>query len=156
MGTIIGQDTLQELRICFNLAELERDGGVSPVVSPMLSLTEMGNTFARCQFTMPTCDVSHTVVELSDVWSLYDLLQKTGEQSCMFERRPNKSHELFVAVAALYQTLFNMTTSPPNLNNAVHIDSLVEGVQGASNIVATFDYVNMIGWKYSQGQQKAK
>jgi len=31
-----------------NLAELERDGGVSPVVSPMLSLTEMGNTFARC------------------------------------------------------------------------------------------------------------
>lgn len=48
MASMLGGDTLQELRICMNLAELERDGGVSPVVSPMLSLTEMGNTFARC------------------------------------------------------------------------------------------------------------
>jgi hypothetical protein len=46
-----------------NLAELERDGGVSPSISPMLSLTDMGNTFARCQFTMPTCDISHSVFE---------------------------------------------------------------------------------------------
>jgi NADH dehydrogenase [ubiquinone] 1 alpha subcomplex assembly factor 5 len=48
ISSMIGGDTLQELRICFNLAELERDGGVSPVVSPFLSLTEMGNTFSRC------------------------------------------------------------------------------------------------------------
>ncbi len=48
MGTMLGGDTLQELRICMNLAEMERDGGVSPSISPMLSLTDMGNTFARC------------------------------------------------------------------------------------------------------------
>lgn len=70
MASMLGGDSLQELRICMNLAELERDGGVSPVVSPMLSLTEMGNTFAWCQYTMPTCDVSHTVFEFNSAWEL--------------------------------------------------------------------------------------
>lgn len=79
MASVIGGDTLQELRICLNLAELERDGGVSPIVSPMLSLTEMGNTFARCKFTMPTCDITHTVVEFTDCFQLMDFLQDTGE-----------------------------------------------------------------------------
>ena len=74
MGTMLGGDTLQELRICMNLAELERDGGVSPSISPMLSLTDMGNTFARCQFTMPTCDVSHSIFEFSSSWALFNFL----------------------------------------------------------------------------------
>ena len=50
MASCYGGDTLQELRICLNLAESERDGGVSPVVSPMLSMTDMGNIFARAKF----------------------------------------------------------------------------------------------------------
>lgn len=79
ISSMIGGDTLQELRICFNLAELERDGGVSPVVSPLLSLTEMGNTFSRCQYTMPTCDVTHTTIEFEDYWKLMHFLRDTGE-----------------------------------------------------------------------------
>ena len=74
MASVLGGDTLQEMRICFNLAEMERDGGVSPVVSPMLSLQDMGNTFARSQFTMPTCDVSHTMIEFQDYWQLMHFL----------------------------------------------------------------------------------
>jgi NADH dehydrogenase [ubiquinone] 1 alpha subcomplex assembly factor 5 len=63
MSTSLGGDTLQEMRICLNLAENERDGGVSPNVSPMLSVTDMGNTFARCGWTMPTVDVTKTIFE---------------------------------------------------------------------------------------------
>jgi len=102
MGTMLGGDTLQELRICMNLAELERDGGVSPSISPMLSLTDMGNTFARCKFTMPTCDVSRTVFEFASTWELLNFLQLNGEQTCMYETRRGKSLELFTAVSALY------------------------------------------------------
>jgi hypothetical protein len=67
----------------------------------------------------------------------------------MYEARKNKSKELFTAVSALYQTLFNMKSSPPNLANAVHIDSLIEKSDPA-NIVATFDFINLIGWKYHE------
>jgi hypothetical protein len=48
-----------------------------------------------------------------------------------------------------------MKSSPPNLANAVHIDSLVEKSDPA-NIVATFDFINLIGWKYHEKQQKSK
>lgn len=60
MGAAFGGDTLQELRICMNLAESEREGGVSPTTSPMLSLTDMGNIFSRAgHFNLPTVDVTH-------------------------------------------------------------------------------------------------
>ena len=55
----LGGDTLQELRICMNLAEQERLGGVSPSTSPMLTLTELGNIFSRCGYNLPTIDAEH-------------------------------------------------------------------------------------------------
>jgi len=58
MGAIVGGETLQELRICFALAEQEREGGVSPVLSPVLSITDIGNIIGnKCKFTLPTVDI---------------------------------------------------------------------------------------------------
>lgn len=73
----------------------------------------------------------------------------------MYENRSGKSQELFVATNALYKTLFNLQTCPPNLSNAVHVDSMV-GESGKGNIVATFDFVNLIGWRYNENQPKPK
>ena len=73
------------MRICFNLAEQERDGGASPVVSPMMSVTDLGNTFSRCKFTMPTIDITHTTVEFTSTFALFHYLQAIGEQSAMHE-----------------------------------------------------------------------
>lgn len=79
MASSFGGDTLQELRICFNLAESERDGGVSPCISPMLSVTALGNLFARCKFTMPTIDITRTTCEFTSAYALFDYLQAIGE-----------------------------------------------------------------------------
>jgi NADH dehydrogenase [ubiquinone] 1 alpha subcomplex assembly factor 5 len=79
MSSSLGGDTLQELRICMNLAELERDGGVSPNISPMLSVTDLGNSFARCSYTMPTVDVTHTSFEFTNAFALFEFLRETGE-----------------------------------------------------------------------------
>ena len=104
---------------------------------------------------MPTCDVTHTTIEFEDCWKLMHFLRDTGEQSCMVESRNFKSRELFTAVGAIYQTLFNMKTNPPNLANSVLIDNF-KGNNSSPNIIATFDYVNFIGWKYHEKQQKSK
>jgi NADH dehydrogenase [ubiquinone] 1 alpha subcomplex assembly factor 5 len=117
---------LQEMRICLNLAEMERDGGVSPNVSPMLSVTDLGNSFARCGFTIPTVDVTHTTFEFSHAFALFDFLRETGEQSGLHEGLRRKSLDTFTATAALYSTLFNMKTTPPNLNNAIHVDTFAD------------------------------
>lgn len=59
IGNMIGGDTLQEARICLNLAMQEREGGVSPMISPMMSITDVGNVFSRQKFNMPTVDLTH-------------------------------------------------------------------------------------------------
>lgn len=107
ISTSFGGNTLQELRISFNLAEQERDGGVSPVVSPMLTAVDLGNIFARAKFTMPTVDIAHNVALFSDAFALMDYLQTIGEQSAMFEGQRPKSQEIFLSAAAIMQTLFN-------------------------------------------------
>lgn len=59
-----------------NLAESERDGGVSPTVSPMLSLTDMGNLFSKSgKFNMPTVDIQHTQFEFTSTFALFDFLR---------------------------------------------------------------------------------
>lgn len=59
ISTSLGGDSLQELRICLNLAEQEREGGISPYCSPFLNLTDLGNIFAKVKFNMPTIDSVH-------------------------------------------------------------------------------------------------
>lgn len=173
MASAFGGDTLQELRICFNLAESERDGGVSPCISPMLSVTAMGNLFARCKFTMPTIDITRTTCEFTSSYALFDYLRMLGEQSAMHEGQRPKSPETFLAVASLMQTLFNLQTSPPNKESGVHVDLLKDwyGLDNSlshplaetseqqprpPNIVSTFDMVHLIGWKYHPNQEEAK
>lgn len=74
ISSSLGGNTLQEVRISFNLAEQERDGGVSPVVSPMLASVDLGNTFARTKFSMPTVDITHTVFQFKSAFAVFDYL----------------------------------------------------------------------------------
>ena len=68
MASMVGGDTLQEYRICMNLAEGEREGGVSPVTSPFLSITDMGNVFSRAKFNLPTIDICHMQYEFGSAF----------------------------------------------------------------------------------------
>jgi len=107
----LGGDTLQELRICMNLAEQERLGGISPATSPFLTLTELGNIFARCGYNLPTIDVEHAQLEFSGLIALLSFLSNVGEQGALRETKPGlRSIDTIVAAAALYETLFNKRT----------------------------------------------
>ena len=79
MSASLGGDTLQELRICLNLASAEREGGVSPMISPFLTLQDLGNNLAKCKYTMPTADVTHTQIEFTSTLQLFEFLRQTGE-----------------------------------------------------------------------------
>lgn len=79
LGTLFGDDTLQELRITFNLAEAEREGGYSPTTSPMISMTDIGNTFAKCNFKLPTIDRTIIQMEFQTMYHLIDYLRFNGD-----------------------------------------------------------------------------
>jgi NADH dehydrogenase [ubiquinone] 1 alpha subcomplex assembly factor 5 len=54
IGCLFGGDTLYELRTSLQLAETERDGGISPHVSPMVKHQDMGALLSRAGFNLTT------------------------------------------------------------------------------------------------------
>lgn len=67
VGALFGGETLQELRTAFMLAEQEREGGVSPHVSPFAHIRDMGNVMTRAGFALPTGMFSLAVCETGTI-----------------------------------------------------------------------------------------
>ncbi|KAG9484362.1 hypothetical protein GDO78_009989 [Eleutherodactylus coqui] len=54
IGAMFGGETLYELRCSLQLAEVEREGGFSPHVSPFTAVNDLGNLMGRAGFNMLT------------------------------------------------------------------------------------------------------
>ena len=77
----------------------------------MLTLTELGNIFARCGYNLPTIDIEHVQFEFTSFLALVSFLCEVGEQGSLRETKPGlRTIDSLVAAAALYETLFNKRT----------------------------------------------
>lgn len=54
LGCLFGGDTLYELRTALQLAQVEREGGIAPHVSPMTSTRDVGALLSRAGLTLTT------------------------------------------------------------------------------------------------------
>ena len=86
LGSMLGGDTLYELRTAFQLAETERDGGISPHVSPMVQHQEIGSLLSRANFTLTTVDVDEITINYPSVFELMSDLRAMGESNAVFGR----------------------------------------------------------------------
>lgn len=136
VGAMFGGNTLHELKSCFVWAEHEREGGVSPHVSPMVGIRDVGDLMTGSGFNLPTIDSDEIVVYYPDAFTLMKHLQLMGEGNVISNRRPNISKETLLAAAALYDELF--------------YDKEKGGIP------ATFELIYMIGWKQHDNQPKPK
>lgn len=57
IACMLGGSTLQELKHCFYLAEMERKGGISPHVSPYVLPSDVAGLLQSHNFSLPTVDV---------------------------------------------------------------------------------------------------
>jgi NADH dehydrogenase [ubiquinone] 1 alpha subcomplex assembly factor 5 len=62
IGSILGGDTLQELRYCFYLAEQDRRGGIGPHTSPFTQASDIAGLLQSTNFALPTVDVDTITV----------------------------------------------------------------------------------------------
>ncbi|KRW99146.1 hypothetical protein PPERSA_07389 [Pseudocohnilembus persalinus] len=130
VGTIFGDNTLQELRVSYQLAENERYGGTSQHTSPLFSITEMGNLLSRLQFNLPTVfSAQYTLLFDSSAHA------QLGESNCLLNTRKGIHKDTQYAALALYDSLFR---------------SEEEMVQ------ASFEIIHFTGWKYHESQAKPK
>jgi len=134
IGSMLGGSTLQELKHCFYLAEAERRGGLSSHMSPYILASDVAGIVQSVGFSLPTVDVDVITISYPDAFTLMEHIFRMGEGSASLNRQYNVGMDTFLAVAALYQELYGMEDG---------------------SVPATFELINMIGWKPHQSQPVA-
>ncbi|GAA5930289.1 hypothetical protein JCM3775_004353 [Rhodotorula graminis] len=133
IGSMLGGDTLFELRTSLQLAELEREGGISPRISPMTDSQSVTSLLNRAGFALSTVDVDEVQIAYPSIHELVDDLKWMGEGNAVVNRRRTLSPETLLAAGEIYKEL--------------------HGLEDGS-IPATFQIMHMIGWKPDPSQPK--
>ncbi|KAG0492223.1 hypothetical protein HPP92_005621 [Vanilla planifolia] len=135
LAAILGGETLKELRIACTIAQLEREGGISPRMSPLAQVRDAGNLLTRAGFTLPGVDVEQYTVRYDSALELIEHLRTMGETNALLQRSNLLKRDTALATAAVYESMF---------------------AADDGKIPATFQVMYMTGWKEHPSQQKAK
>ena len=133
LAALLGEDTLYELRTAMTVAEQEREGGLSPHISPMMSVADCCASLSGSGFNMVTADVGSIQVDFDNAFACMHHLSGMGESNASLLKREAVQRDTMLATAAIYQSMFGTP----------------EGT-----VPATFDVVFLIGWKPHKSQPK--
>ncbi|KAI5282455.1 hypothetical protein KEM54_002754 [Ascosphaera aggregata] len=112
---------------------MERRGGVTPRVSPLADVRDIGGLLHKAGFKLLTVDMEEIVVGYPDVYTLMTDLQAMGENNAILRAEHGPiSRDVLLAVNSIYKAL--------------------HGEEGEDGIPATFRLIFMIGWKEGHGQ----
>ncbi|GAC77126.1 hypothetical protein PANT_24d00052 [Moesziomyces antarcticus T-34] len=139
IAALCGGDTLFELRTSLQLAEQEREGGISPRISPMADTRDMASLLSRAGFTIPTVDVDEVQVGYPSMYELMHDLRDMGESNAVINRRGQLRRDTMLSAAAIYE--------------AMHGQSGGEAQQ-PQGVPATFQLIFLIGWSPAPTQPK--
>eukprot|EP01035_Chromulina_nebulosa_P018424 gene18424-24128_t len=133
IGSLLGGETLAELRHCFYLAEQERRGGIGPHASPFTQASDIAGLLQGAGFALPTIDIDTITIGYPNAFVLMEHIQKMGEGNASWNRQFHVGKETFLSMAALYQELYGNEDG---------------------TIPATFQVISMIGWGPDESQMK--
>ncbi|KAJ8905483.1 hypothetical protein NDN08_001990 [Rhodosorus marinus] len=131
VGSMFGGDTLSELRISMQLAEEEIWSGLSNHISPFVRLRDAGSVLGRGGFVLTTIDIEDIQVEFRDIFSLMRHLKGMGENNALIKRRTYFGNRAFKRADEIYKEKFGSEDG---------------------GIIATFQIIYMLGWKYADSQ----
>lgn len=134
LAAMLGGETLRELRIACTAAQLEREGGISPRVSPLVQVRDAGNLLTGAGFALPTVDVDKYIMRYPSAMELVDHLRSMGEGNAVSQRVKSLRKETAIAAAAAYDAMFG----------------------DSDGISATFQVIYMAGWCPHPSQQTSK
>ncbi|KAG1675377.1 hypothetical protein FOA52_012296 [Chlamydomonas sp. UWO 241] len=136
LSALFGGESLQELRISCALAQMERLGGVSPVVSPLAQVRDAGNLLTRAGLAMPTVDLDTFRLRYECPTEVVRHLRSMGESNGVVHRQRVLARDVPLAAAAVYRSMF--------------------GEESDGSVPATFQVMYLTGWSPHESQQKPK
>lgn len=134
LGSMLGGQTLTELRHSYMNAELSVEGGATPRVIPMLTLHDMAMLLQKIGFGLPVVDRDVLEVSYETPLKLMGDLRGMGEANRLRDRKKTFSRR---------DTLEKMLEYYKN-----HFSSH-EG-----RVIATFELFYLTGWAPDESQQK--
>ncbi len=134
LAALFGGQTLHELRSSLAEAESEVEGGLSPRVSPMGEIRELGSLIQRAGLALPVADSVTLNVTYETPLHLMQDLRAMGETNVINDRRKNFTRrQTLMRAIEIYSTNFAMEDG---------------------RIPASFEIVFLTGWAPSENQQK--
>ena len=134
MAACFGGQTLAELRTTLSVAETDLRGGLSPRVSPMAEIRELGAILQRAGLALPVADSLKIPTTYRDIFHLMHDLRAMGETNIMTARGTNlTTKSLFDRAQLIYTKEY---ASP-------------EG-----RLSCTFDLMFLSGWAPDASQPK--
>lgn len=133
IGSMLGGQSLYQLRCSLQLAENERKGGLGLHVSPLIQANDLGRLLQRTGFNMITIDADEIIINYPTMFELLTDLQEMGESNSLWNRSVHLDRSIILAAAAIYKDMY--------------------GNEDGS-IPASFQVYNFIGWKPHESQPK--
>jgi NADH dehydrogenase [ubiquinone] 1 alpha subcomplex assembly factor 5 len=133
LATLLGGDTLHELRECLYEAEMEIRGGLSPRISPFMNIRDGGMLLQRAGFALPVAEREKFTFSYPDIFALMKEIRGMGEGNAAFTREKHFTpKKLFFRAQEIYRQRY----------------PLEEGIQ------ATFEIMVLAGWTAHESQQQ--
>lgn len=132
--SLLGGNSLIELRQALAEAEQEITGGFSPRCAPMADIRDIGVLLGRAGLALPVVDSDRLTVRYPNMFKLMADLRGMGEQNAMVARLRIPTRRLvFYRAAEIYRDRF--------------------GLEG-EEIPASFEIVTLTAWAPHESQQK--
>ncbi len=136
LGAMLGGRTLHELRTSLAEAESRVEGGLSPRVSPMGEVRDLGGLLQRAGLQMPVADVEPLTVSYASPLHLMRELRAMGETNVLAQRRKTfLRRETLMEACRIYQESFGTPDG---------------------RVPATFEIVYLTGWSPGPDQPQPK
>ncbi len=134
IASMLGGETLHELRKIMMEVEISMFDGASPRIAPFADKPQMGELLQRAKFALPVVDSDIITVTYDNVFKLLHDIRYMGEGNAIYKR--NKSYlgkAFFMQVAQKYHEQF---------------------AEKDGRITASFEVIFLIGWKPHKSQQQ--
>ncbi|HEY1097175.1 MAG TPA: SAM-dependent methyltransferase [Alphaproteobacteria bacterium] len=138
VGSVMGGETLHELRTVLAETETELYGGLSPRVSPMINVQDLAGLMQQTGFALPVVDYDRITVTYKDLGSLLKDLRSTGRTNILQQRSKRPvSKKFWQRAEEIYRRDF---------------------ADERGRLVVTLDVIYLLGWAPdpSQPQPKAR
>ena len=134
LASMLGGETLAELRRALAEAEIAEEDGLSPRVSPMAEVRDLGGLLLRAGFALPVADTDTLTVMYEDPMKLMADLRAMGETNAVAESRKGFTRRgTLMAAVARYSELF---------------------AADGGRVPATFQVITLTGWAPDPSQQQ--